>query len=340
MTNVCNFDCNFCPIRRSTRKPGRMEFDLFKNIVDEIAENGITRWIGFHVLGEPLLYPDIFAAIEYVAEKGLKSSLTTNGGLLEKSLVDDLTKVPLHAMGISLETNDAREHESRRSGMDFSTYYSQVLGAIAQLREKSNTEMTIHLMNTVTKRLFALDEDIGINSRERNLKQKIAALTGDIRRAIGWPLSPEAVRKAVAKIRVNALQNIKIDPQISIYIQFLMDWGNAFTAKKVHPAIIGCCGYAGRNAAVLHDGRVTLCCGDYDGRTALGRVQDSSLVALLESDIMRRVIRGFARNRVVHPYCQRCLGSPSRIATWLKGLGSIYLFRRLGHPLEAVTKTL
>jgi MoaA/NifB/PqqE/SkfB family radical SAM enzyme len=308
--------------------------------VDEVAGNRIAKRIGFHVMGEPLLHPDILPAIAHVAEKGLKAALTTNGGLLVNSKVKELTRVPLNSLGISLETNDAREHESRRSGMDFSTYYSQVLDAIAELREKSNTYITIHLMNTVSKRLFTLDDDIGINKRERNLRKKIGTLIRDIRRAIGQPLSPKEVDRATAQIKVNALQHFEIDRQIQLYIQFFWDWGNAFTAKKVYPAKIGCCGYGGRNAALLYDGRVTLCCGDYDGRTALGRVQDSSLVSLLESPMMRRVKRGFARNRVVHPYCQRCMGSTDRITTWLKGLGSIYLFRRLGHPLESAKKTL
>lgn len=340
MTNICNFDCNFCPIRRSTRKPGRMEIDLFRKIVDEVAETGIAKRIGFHVMGEPLLHPDIFSAIAYVAEKGLRSTLTTNGGPLVNSKLQDLIKSPLNSLAISLETNDAREHESRRSGLDFTAYYGQVLEAIAELREKSNTYMTIHLMNTLTKRFFTLDNDIGINRRERNLRKKIGILIGDIRLAIGRPLSLEEVTRATAKIRVNLPKHIEIDKQIQLYIQFFWDWGNAFTARKVHPAKIGCCGYAGRNAAVLYDGRVTLCCGDYDGKTALGRVQDSSLVELLESAMMRRVVGGFIRSRVVHSYCQRCLGSTGRIATLLKGLGSMFLFRHLGHPLAAAKKTL
>ncbi|RJR43496.1 MAG: radical SAM protein [Deltaproteobacteria bacterium] len=339
MTNVCNFDCSFCPISRSTRTPGRMDIDLFKNIVNEVAENGVAKRIGFHVMGEPLLHPGIFSAIGYVAEKDLRSTLTTNGGLLVNSKVQDLVKSPLNSLAISLETNNAGEHESRRSGLDFSIYYDRVLQAIAELREKSKTYITIHLMNTITKKLFMLDDNTGINIRKWNLREKIGTLIGDIRRAIGRPLSRKEIEKKTAKIKLNSLQHIEIDEQIQIYIQFFWDWGNAFTARRAFRAKIGCCGYAGRNAAVLHDGRVTLCCGDYDGRTALGRVQDSSLVTLLESAIMRRVTGGFARGRVVHPYCQRCMGSIGPIATLLKGLASIYLFRRRGHPLKAAKKS-
>ena len=91
-------------------------------------------------------------------------------------------------------------------------------------------------------------------------------------------------------------------------------------------------------SAFLYDGRVTLCCGDYEGGTAIGNVRERSLVEIFESARMRQVMAGFARNRVLQPYCQRCLGATSRTMALIKGLSTILLFKLKGHPLDGAKK--
>src|SRR5918995_4259683 len=42
-TNICNAKCTFCPRDEMHRRQGIMSFDLFKKVVDECAELGITH---------------------------------------------------------------------------------------------------------------------------------------------------------------------------------------------------------------------------------------------------------------------------------------------------------
>ena len=62
-----------------------MDFELFKQIIDECREYG-PRSFSLHLFGEPLLYPRILDAIRYikVANKANTILLTTNGTLLNK----------------------------------------------------------------------------------------------------------------------------------------------------------------------------------------------------------------------------------------------------------------
>src|SRR6478736_111417 len=53
-TNLCNAKCVFCPRDEMHRRQGVMDLDLFKKIVDECAELGITHVRGQNY-GDPLL---------------------------------------------------------------------------------------------------------------------------------------------------------------------------------------------------------------------------------------------------------------------------------------------
>lgn len=70
-----------------------MDFNLFKEIVDECSQYG-ARSFSLHLFGEPLLYPRIIDAIRYIKSRNRRHTvlLTTNGGLLNK-FAKDLVEV-------------------------------------------------------------------------------------------------------------------------------------------------------------------------------------------------------------------------------------------------------
>lgn len=82
-TNYCNIKCICCPVSRSSRERGYMDFNLFRKIIDEASQIGV-RIIHLHLHGEPLLHPQIVEMIGYIKSKNLKVHLTTNGLLLDK----------------------------------------------------------------------------------------------------------------------------------------------------------------------------------------------------------------------------------------------------------------
>lgn len=62
-----------------------MDYELFKEIVDEASRYG-RRSFSLHLFGEPLLYPKIVEAIQYIKRKNRHHTvlLTTNGTLLNR----------------------------------------------------------------------------------------------------------------------------------------------------------------------------------------------------------------------------------------------------------------
>ena len=79
ITNNCNLSCNFCI--KNSRPSKYMLYDEFKTILKKLENH--TRYLYFHLLGEPLLHPNINEFIDYASNK-FKINITTNGYLIDR----------------------------------------------------------------------------------------------------------------------------------------------------------------------------------------------------------------------------------------------------------------
>lgn len=78
ITNICNRNCSFCP--GTMRKPRRMTLEEFTQIAEKLQ--GVTRYIYYHLMGEPLTHPLLPEMIRVANARGFRSAITTNGTLL------------------------------------------------------------------------------------------------------------------------------------------------------------------------------------------------------------------------------------------------------------------
>lgn len=79
ITNICNLNCPFC--LKTKRDKKNMSFDEFKLALDKIKP--YTKYIYLHILGEPLMHPEVNKFIDY-ASKDFNVNITTNGYLINK----------------------------------------------------------------------------------------------------------------------------------------------------------------------------------------------------------------------------------------------------------------
>lgn len=129
ITNACNLNCSFCI--KNKRKINYMTFDNYKYIIDKIK--WYTKEIYLHVLGEPLLHPEIISFIEYADSQGLLVNITTNGYLIEK--ISDVKKI--HRLNISLHSFD----NAYKVGID--EYLEKILKVVDNIRD--NTFVSLRL---------------------------------------------------------------------------------------------------------------------------------------------------------------------------------------------------
>ena len=140
-TSYCNLKCSMCPHVIMTRKKGRMEWGLFKKIIDEIAlTNPHSRvWLVF--FGEPLILkktkPSIFDMIRYCKEKGLTDvALNSNGNLLDKESSEKLLDAGLDELYIGIDAFSTETYEKLRVGGKYDRTVKNVLGFLDALNSR------------------------------------------------------------------------------------------------------------------------------------------------------------------------------------------------------------
>ena len=95
--NICNKNCSFC--HGTKREKRQMTFGEFKLTLSKICH--LTKYLYFHLMGEPLCHPEIIEFVKYAVTMGFKVAVTTNGTLLSR-LGDALIKAGVYKVNISL----------------------------------------------------------------------------------------------------------------------------------------------------------------------------------------------------------------------------------------------
>ena len=80
ITNVCNRACDFCPGTR--RVPGFLSPEGFRTLAGRLRPH--TDYLYLHLMGEPLLHPQLGVLLEEADALGFRVMLTTNGTLLRQ----------------------------------------------------------------------------------------------------------------------------------------------------------------------------------------------------------------------------------------------------------------
>lgn len=312
LTNRCNFNCLFCPNALMTRPRGRMEEKLARRLLDEIAANGLCRWVNLSLMGEPLLHPEAVSIAEHGVRLGLSVHVITNLSLLTPERFRGLLDLPIAHLALSLQTPDPESFSLKNAPGRFSL--ERAMETVEEtvrykLESASPTEIAIHLLTT---RLERPGGKALLESTRRRL-----ALAGHFReRARSWarasspPTSPPAPLSEPLRFWLGLDGSVPLLPGVSLCFKRATLWANTLLAEgaEVEPREKGTCQLALDTLGVLWDGGVTLCCMDFDGALRFGNVSDCTLSEVLQSDRYRNLRRSFEEGRLTQPFCRRCRG--------------------------------
>lgn len=118
ITNSCNLNCSFCIGNK--RKIKFMSFSEFKTILDKVKP--YTNYLYFHILGEPLLHPNINEFIDYACDMGFNINITTNGYLIDKINTKNIRQI-----NISLHSFDLKY------GISLDDYLNKISNVVSKL---------------------------------------------------------------------------------------------------------------------------------------------------------------------------------------------------------------
>lgn len=124
-SNTCNARCVMCPYSKMTRPKTVMPMELFKKIVDDCHEEGVSNF-NLNFYNEPFLDPFIFDRIKYLKSKGIKVKLFSNGSVVDKEKANKTLESGLDEINFSLDSCDKETYESIRKGLNFETVVKNV----------------------------------------------------------------------------------------------------------------------------------------------------------------------------------------------------------------------
>ncbi len=105
ISNICNLSCRFCPGTKRLKRI--MQPEEFAALLPKLQ--GYTRFLYFHLMGEPLLHPHLDAFLRMAGGQGFRVILTTNGTLLPRQQAQLLACPALHKVNISLHAFEAND---------------------------------------------------------------------------------------------------------------------------------------------------------------------------------------------------------------------------------------
>lgn len=265
ITNRCNLACDFC---HGTKRPlGTMPPEDFRRIAEKLR--GETSYLYLHVLGEPLLHPQLKELLAIAGELGFRVCLVTNGTLLHKRREELLAAKSLHKVSVSLHS-----FEGNGGAGDLPAYLQQVWDVCLPLSERG-VLCALRLWNEGTAPR--------LNSAvEAFLSQRIG--------------------RDVESLPRDARGNRTLRPNL------FLERAERFGWPDLHAPESGanfCHGFT-RQLAVLWDGTVTPCCLDSEGDIPLGNLLSQPLEEILQGERAAAMAAGFAARKPTEELCRRC----------------------------------
>lgn len=268
-TNCCNARCVMCPRDKHTRLQGFMDFTLYKKLIKEIAlyKDRIKR-VHLHNYGEPLLDRELPRRIRFAKEHGIGHTyFVTNGAMLTPEMSRALIEAGLDEFKISFYGTDPNTYNTTMRGLDFYTTIENV------------------------KNFFKIRESLN--------KKKPKVIIQYL---------PQESNQARVDDFVKIFQEI-IDRTVgdSVNIFSLHNYGDAKEPYATERDICTICDYPWRTMVILHDGRVVLCCLDYNGIQIAGDTRKDSIRQIWNGSIFAKIRHNFKNlNYKDYPVCLKC----------------------------------
>jgi len=295
-----------------TRHRGRMDEDLAKRLLDEIAEQELCQWVNLSLMGEPLLHPHALAIAEHGVRLGLPIHLITNLSLLTPEHLRHLLDLPIAHLALSLQTANREDFLLKEAPDRFS--FEQSMETIEQavrtkLERHSATEISIHFLTT------RLERPRGISLLE-GTRQRLALTRHFRERARSWaeeyslpaPLNPPVQEPLSFWLGLDGF--VPLLPGVAVCFKRATLWANTLLldGAEIEARKEGTCQLALDTLGILWDGSLTLCCLDFDGVLTFGEVSHSTITDALKSQEYEKLRQAFEEHRLVPPFCQQCRG--------------------------------
>ena len=269
ITNECNLGCTFC---HGTKRPVRyMTVEEFTRAAGELRR--VSDYIYFHLMGEPLLHPELGQFMSIAQSLGFRVIITTNGTLLGQRGDLLLSSPALHKVSISLHAYEANT-------MDMSL--REYLGSCFNFCRAAAERPVISVM-----RLWNIGGENSENDAILSIMREY------------FPEEWQVCRNGY-----------RLSDRVFLEWGDRFDWPDedAEICSDCHT----CYGLRDQ-VGVLSDGTVVPCCLDADGVIALGNIFNESIEDILSKPRAIALKHSFETRKIKEPLCLRCGFATTRL---------------------------
>lgn len=267
----CNASCVFCPHNKTARKipAGRkMDMGLFKKIVDELLDRPVMR-ISPYLMNEPLLDSDLPQRIAYIAQRkkrGQFTKINSNGGLLSEKMAQALLDSGLDRLNFSVHGIEREAYESVMVGLKLERVLANIDRFLELKREGGYRLPRVRIAMLVTQTLQPQLPEIREYWGARNIK-----------------------------INLNQLENRGAHQAIQADEIAAHPLENYAWCKRMFEQVY-----------ILHDGRLVLCCADWEQCAVMGDASRQSLAEIWNGPRYAEFRRRFQDGEVKGMLCDGC----------------------------------
>ena len=267
LTNICNHNCVFCHYKNMTRKKRKCNKEFSFYIMQQAYDNG-TREIGFYMIGEPLLNPDIEKYIKKAKEIGFEYVyLTSNGALADLEKMKKLINAGLDSIKFSINAGTS-EHYKFIHGKDDYIMVKENVRALGRYIRNENIDLNVFISFVKTK---ITDSDSRFLHRDfADYVDKIYEFDCGTQ---GTPMKELIEKNIVDKIKSGSM------PCEMVF-------------NRLH---------------VTCEGYLDACCVDADGMLTVADLHSVSLKDAWNSEIMRDLRKQFIDGKLKKNVCYNCV---------------------------------
>lgn len=266
ITNLCNLCCTFCPGTRRTA--GFLAPENFQTLAARIRPH--TEYLYLHLMGEPLLHPQLEDILYRAEGLGFKVMITTNGTLLSQREKLLCVSPAVEKVSISLHSFEGN------GGKDLEAYLEHCIH-FAGRASAAGKKCALRLWN--------LD---GADTQGTNRQNGVIL----DRLELAFPQSWKVGRRGTT-----------LAPNIFLEWGERFDWPDLSASEENRPSF--CYGLRDQ-VGVLWDGTVVPCCLDHEGDIPLGNLYRQTLEEILDTPRARSIYNGFSQGQAREALCRRC----------------------------------
>lgn len=276
INNTCNIDCLMCKTSLSSRKKGKMPDEIFLEVLKQMKGMGI-RSVELHTIGDPLANPNLPFILSSLRKFNISTALTTNGLLLKRHR-DTLISHSDVIKGITFSIDGGTQATYEK--IRFGGKWTDLMEAVAIARKSIRPVINTRTMTVVSK-----DNLHEIGKIITSFRDLVTDISRDMDFGLLNSLSPD---------------------------------GSYFQAMNLFPSQThknNRCKYvSGSSLYILVDGRISVCCRDYDGSLVVSSLGEHTFEDVANSNLLRKLQRAHNEGDVSdYRLCDTCFIVSGRI---------------------------